>query len=110
MWASWCIPCREETPYIKALQNYYQDRKDFAILSIAILDKQENWRMALKQDKPTWPQFFDYNNEVKKAFLPDNGYSIPRFILLDKNGNILDFDVPRPSDPKLKTLIDSNLL
>jgi hypothetical protein len=32
---------------------------------------------------------------------------IPRFILIDPNGNIVDANAPRPSDPKLKELCTS---
>jgi len=34
---------------------------------------------------------------------------IPRFILLDKEGKIINADAPRPSNPKLRSLIDKNL-
>jgi len=34
---------------------------------------------------------------------------IPRFILIDPKGNIVDADAPRPSDPILKELLDSVL-
>jgi len=33
--------------------------------------------------------------------------SIPRFILIDPNGNIVDANAPRPSDPSLIKLFDS---
>ena len=31
---------------------------------------------------------------------------IPRFILIDPNGNIVSHDAPRPSEPELKHLFD----
>ena len=33
--------------------------------------------------------------------------AIPRFILIDPDGNILDANAPRPSDPSLKIMLDS---
>ena len=33
--------------------------------------------------------------------------AIPRFILIDPDGNIVAANAPRPSDPKLKTLFNS---
>lgn len=33
-------------------------------------------------------------------------YGIPRFILLDPNGKIINYDAPRPSEEKLKTLLN----
>lgn len=109
LWASWCIPCREENPNIRALKEYYNNKKDFIIISLAVLDKEQDWRRALKQDQPTWNQFFDNRNEAKEVFFSNNSYSIPRFILIDKIGKIVDFNAPRPSDPKLKILINSSL-
>ena len=32
---------------------------------------------------------------------------IPRFILIDPQGNIVDANAPRPSDPNLRTLFTS---
>ena len=32
---------------------------------------------------------------------------IPRFILIDPKGNIVDANAPRPSDPNLKNLFNS---
>jgi len=34
---------------------------------------------------------------------------IPRFIILDPNGKIVNADAPRPSDPDLSLLLDSLL-
>ena len=38
-----------------------------------------------------------------------NIYTIPRYILINKVGELINDDTPRPSDPKLKELIDKNL-
>ncbi|WP_373940989.1 hypothetical protein OEG92_14190 [Polaribacter sejongensis] len=32
---------------------------------------------------------------------------IPRFILIDPQGNIVEANAPRPSDPRLKSLLES---
>ncbi len=42
-------------------------------------------------------------NELTNAYKV-NG--IPRYILIDKAGNLISADSPRPSDPKLKTLLE----
>ena len=44
------------------------------------------------------------NSEFVKAY---NITSIPRFILIDTEGNILNANAPRPSDPGLKDLFNS---
>ena len=35
--------------------------------------------------------------------------SIPRFMVFDKQGKVVSIDSPRPSDPKLKTMLDETL-
>jgi hypothetical protein len=35
--------------------------------------------------------------------------TIPRYLLFDKNGIIIDDNAPRPSDNELKTLIKKNI-
>ena len=46
----------------------------------------------------------DWNSDFVKAYKITG---IPRFILIDKEGNILDPDAPRPPDPRLKEVLNS---
>jgi thiol-disulfide isomerase/thioredoxin len=95
LWASWCMPCRLETPYLKSLFNRYRKRTDIIFISIAVSDNVADWKKALKQDKPTWLQLFDKNTVVANAY---DAHSIPKFVIIDKAGKILDFNAPAPSD------------
>jgi hypothetical protein len=48
------------------------------------------------------------NNGWKSKFITEYEIrGIPRFILIDPAGNMLNVDAPRPSDPKLKELFNS---
>ena len=50
------------------------------------------------------------DNDLKSEFVQEYGIKgIPRFILVDQNGNILNADAPRPSDPEIRILLDKNL-
>ena len=46
----------------------------------------------------------DWNSEFVTAY---NITGIPRFILIDPEGNIFDANAPRPSDPRLRELLSS---
>ncbi|HAT63123.1 MAG TPA: TlpA family protein disulfide reductase, partial [Flavobacteriaceae bacterium] len=48
----------------------------------------------------------DWNSKFVKDYYI-NG--IPRFILIDPNGNIVTPDAPRPSNPKLKEMLNGLL-
>lgn len=104
MWASWCGPCREETPALKNLYNRYKDDNRIVFIGIAINDGINNWKKALEEDKPEWLQLIDKEGLVWKSYV---AYLIPKFIVIDKAGKIANFDAPRPSSGKeIENILD----
>ena len=97
LWASWCGPCREETPAFRILYNRYKEDNRIVFLSIAVHDGINNWKKALEEDKPEWLQLIDKEDQVWKSYVAN---FIPKFIVIDKAGNIVNFDAPRPSSGK----------
>jgi len=95
LWASWCVPCRAETPKLKALYAKYKNDDRVAFISIAVSDGAGAWKKALKQDKPDWIQLFDKEGIVSDAYLAT---SIPQFVIIDKQGKIVNLNAPRPDD------------
>lgn len=108
VWATWCGPCKREIPYLKELDEEYKG-KDLAIVSLSI-DKMENkdkWLTMIKQQDLQGIQILadkDWNSDFVTSY---NITGIPRFILIDPEGNIFDSNAPRPSDPRLKELLSS---
>lgn len=94
LWASWCGPCRAETPSFKSLYDKYKNDNRIVFISIAVNDGINEWKKALEEDKPDWIQLIDKEEVVSKSYVAN---SIPKFILIDKQGNIVNFDAPRPS-------------
>lgn len=97
LWASWCSPCREETLPMKELYDKFKKDNRIAFISIAIRDGKNEWKKALDKDKPTWLQLFDEDDMVGRSYVVT---SIPKFILIDKQGNIVSLDSARPSSGK----------
>lgn len=95
LWASWCVPCRAENPKLKALYAKYKNDDRVAFISIAVSDGVGAWKKALLQDKPDWIQLFDKNGIVNDAYVAT---SIPQFVIIDKQGKIVDLNAPRPGD------------
>lgn len=108
VWATWCAPCKVEIPYLKQIDDEFKG-KDIAFVSLSI-DKPEHkdkWLKMIEDEKLQGIQIFAdnaFNSEFITAY---NIKGIPRFILLDKEGNIVDPNAPRPSDPRLKELLTS---
>ncbi len=107
LWASWCSPCRAETPGFKILYNKFKNNNQIAFISIAVSDGYNAWKKALEEDKPDWIQLIDKNNIVANSYVLDN---IPKFILIDKKGNIVNFNAPRPSSGmEIETLLNQEI-
>lgn len=109
MWATWCMPCRAEFQHAPQLYEMLSNNK-INLLYLSFDDV---------RDKKTWQKVTEklsgfhmiaseeLMSEIKRKVYNNNHYSIPRYILLDTKGNILDIDLPRPSDKaNLKSRIE----
>jgi thiol-disulfide isomerase/thioredoxin/small nuclear ribonucleoprotein (snRNP)-like protein len=107
LWASWCIPCLSEIPNSKKLINNYKNQP-IAFYFLSIDENINFWKSAsIREGINNYTKNYlllDFNfSKLKTQF---NISSIPRYILIGKDGKVISADAPRPSDPKLKTLID----
>jgi thiol-disulfide isomerase/thioredoxin len=87
-WASWCAPCREESPTLVRLYNTYKD-KGFAILSVSIDKNTTQWKNAIRQDGYTWGNVCDLNGYGGPTAALYTVTAIPNSFLLDKDGRII---------------------
>jgi len=107
-WASWCKPCIEEMPYSKKLQKKYnQDEITFVYLSID--ESEKKWQKSnLKYD--LGPNSYIIHNRYNSTFLEELQLNeIPRYVLIDSNGDILNTNAPSPSSNELDTLFKQYL-
>ncbi len=86
-WASWCAPCRAESPHIKRLYKKYH-AKGFDVIGVSE-DKYSDmnkWRNAVTNDGLPWHQVIDDNRRVAGMFGVN---AIPHTVLVYKNGGII---------------------
>ncbi len=107
-WASWCSPCKEEMPFSLELQKYYQD-KDVAFVYFSSDKDSTAWKSLIKILKITGDHYRLSKNVRKTTNELYNVKYIPRYVLLDKNGKIIDENAKRPSNPEIIIEIDSIL-
>ena len=105
VWATWCGPCKRELPHMQELEKEFHG-KDVVFMSVSIDEKKnyEKWMAFVKEKELGGVQLFaDGWSKITKDYKITG---IPRFMLFDKEGKIITIDAPRPSNPKLKDLIN----
>ena len=116
VWATWCGPCIREIPSLKKVEkNFHGKNIEFVSLSV---DDGRGFKGDAVAAKEAWKKMIADKELGGTQIISDNGWKsdfvqgfkingIPRFILLDPAGNVVNADAPRPSSPKLIELFDS---
>ncbi|MGG7035017.1 MAG: TlpA family protein disulfide reductase [Flavobacterium sp.] len=110
VWATWCGPCRAEIPHLKKLEEKYHGKNiEFVSISFDNPKDVEKWKNMVKTKEMGGEQLITTveTHKAMSSFFQITG--IPRFILLDPNGKVVNADAPRPSDPDINQTIDSVL-
>lgn len=98
-WATWCGPCKAEFPAYKELEDKYGDDVNF--VSVGVYCKEDEWKEMAKNEG------FKHNIYISKEEQDQiSKYevrTIPRYLVIDENFNLIDADAPRPSSGKLES-------
>lgn len=106
-WASWCPPCRAESPYIADALATYQ-KKNFTVLGVSLdnPDKKDAWIKAIHEDGVTWAQVSSlqmWDNEAAKLY---SVTAIPQNFLIAPDGKIIAKNLRGPAlKEKLQELL-----
>ncbi|MFN3490210.1 MAG: TlpA family protein disulfide reductase [Emticicia sp.] len=107
-WASWCGPCRAEFPFSKKMHDGFTEKqkKKIVFLYVSIDEDPNNWKSAidnLKLDNGDHGlSEGGWASGVCKKYQIN---SIPRYMIIDKNGTIVRPEAPRPSNPETLDLL-----
>ena len=114
VWATWCGPCIREIPALDKLEKEYHS-KNIAFVSISTDESrrsggsweaaEKKWSNFVKDRNMSGIQLWSGKDTRFQQEYQING--IPRFILIDPQGNIVDANAPRPSDPRLRNIFNS---
>ena len=104
IWSTGCAPCMAEIPYQKKLEKYYKG-KNICFVGINVMDGEEHWKNTVKGKNLGGIQL--HAPDTKVDFFKDYLVrGIPRYILINKDGTIINSSANRPSDSKLKEQLD----
>ncbi|CAM1333742.1 TlpA family protein disulfide reductase [Tenacibaculum aestuariivivum] len=109
VWATWCAYCKREIPLLKKLEEEYHG-KNIEFVSISVDDKNqyEKWKQTIVDREMTGIQLFSGEKladlEWAQKFLIKG---LPKFIIIDPDGNIVSPNAPTPSQgEKLINIFD----
>ena len=88
-WASWCGPCRQEMPNVKADYEKYHS-KGFEIVGVSLDNKREAWEKGVKDLGITWPQMSDVKGWECEGARLYNIRAIPATLLFAPDGTVVE--------------------
>ena len=89
-WASWCTPCMNEVPNLKAAYKKFKS-KGFEIVSVSVDDSTEDWIKAVKDNGMNWVQLWNGEEDdmLTSAAYQYSVSAIPCTFLIDSDGTII---------------------
>ncbi len=94
-WASWCVPCRKEAPFLNMAYDMFKNSKfkdadSLIIFSISLDTNLEKWKRAIVEDSMQWPwhgtDFKGWRNKAAKEY---NVKAIPANFLINGDGIVI---------------------
>lgn len=106
IWATWCQPCLKQLPHLKRLQDKYKkDNIVFIGLSYDQPKEYQKWKSMIAEKNMEGIHLITSDGRNNSFFKEYGITSIPRFILLDMEGRIINSKTPYPSDPALDNIL-----
>jgi thiol-disulfide isomerase/thioredoxin len=101
-WASWCAPCLEAMPYSKRLA---EKHSEVVFLFLALNDKYTSWLQMSKKKQITENNYLIINPQRSKFINKHQIKSIPRYMIYNKKGALVNADAPSPKSPLIEAEI-----
>lgn len=84
-WASWCLPCREEAPFLVAAWNKYRDQ-GLMLIGVDYVDTDAEAKKYMAEFKITYPNGPDIGTRISKAYRITG---VPETYFITREGKLL---------------------
>jgi len=108
IWATWCSPCLNEMPYSSILQSDYDD-KNVSFIYLCTGSSPEKWESVIAEKSICGHHYYLDENQYSILKEKFQIQGIPRYMVIDKQGDIINDNAPRPSSEEIRDLLN-NLL
>lgn len=99
-WGTWCGACKIDMQYVADVKKQLAG-KDIVFMYFAYISPEESWKRVILNYSLTGDNVVHYRlpEEQQGLIIRHFGiYAYPSYMLIDRNGNIMDTKPPRPSD------------
>jgi cytochrome c biogenesis protein CcmG, thiol:disulfide interchange protein DsbE len=83
-WASWCVTCADEAPYVEAAWQHYRDNGKVVFLGVDYTDVDSKALAYLKQFGITYPNGPDLGTRITPIF--NRNIAMPETYIIDQKG------------------------
>lgn len=103
-WGTWCRPCIANIPALNQIIKDYGD--SIHILSVSLDKDLETWKSSVIKHNFPGIQLSDLKGMEGLTTIYCKVLWVPRYIVVDRQGKIINYNAPQASDPELKVLLD----
>ena len=105
-WAPWCGPCMAEMPHSKELQERLKG-EDVIFVFLASNCTEKSWKATISQKQLSGEHFLLKDTEYAMLVDKFNIAGIPRYMVIDRKGMVVNDDAPRPSAENIVGILES---
>ncbi|MFC2119190.1 TlpA family protein disulfide reductase, partial [Bacteroidota bacterium] len=105
MWGVWCGPCMKEFPYSRKLYEKLETN-NISFIYLCFNSKEDEWKNMIESEQLNG-QHFLINVDLEKKIHNEIGEyrGIPRYIIINADGIIVNNDAPSPSSKTIEELL-----
>lgn len=109
VWATWCGPCKVESPHFERIAIKNKSNSDIVFLALSVDKRKDNWFLQAKTKSESVMQLHLSGEEIANFEKAYDLEFIPRFIFIDKEGNFINSKMLSPSQNYFETIINEEL-
>lgn len=103
-WASWCAPCRDETPILQKVYHHTRDQ-GVRLVGVNTMDQQANAKAFVRNFDMTYPSLYDQVGSVRLKFRGKIPQNLPTTLIIDRKGRVAGRVIGEAHREQLKRMV-----